>query len=152
MISLHNVACLTALVVAACGGAQVPDDGARDAIAPALAGTWVGAMEVSTPGQRGMRDATISIALESDTRAAISGLCPGSDATLRVVGSGTRLAWADTFSCPTSILAGCETAVAVLTDVKVSLFAGTSINIEAGGTVTGCGTTEPLHLMFDGTR
>jgi hypothetical protein len=149
--------CLLALAIGlfplfgftACGPAPEPPE---DAIADAMVGTWRGPMDIVSTGSHTSVESTVVVAIATPVRAEISGLCQNMSAVLPIVGSGTRLAWQDTFSCPPAVFNGCEASVVVFTDVSVSLFSGSNLNITATGTATGCGATVPLRVVFDGLR
>jgi outer membrane protein assembly factor BamB len=141
------VACSTSCSDDSPSGPQLP---AQD-YADRFTGVWYGSVSGSRAGDEiPPQGAATEITSDSPNHVALSGVCPdGSPAQALVTGPATL--WVARTTCPAVQLVGCD---AVTFDIEsgFGILTNGTLSVVFDGVLRGCGTSEPIELVFGGSR
>jgi len=141
-----------AAVLCACGNSGSP-------LNAAMAGNWqgpifiAGALDASSQEYQIMGELNFQgqiITTVNGNTLTVTEICPDETGNVTANGSGDEATWSGNYACPAVPVTDCA-AVTITYSKETVTLNGSTLTVNATGTVTGCGTSGLITVAFSGT-
>ena len=146
---MRNGLMLTCLALCACGSSN-----GSSGLNAAFAKTWTGTTTTTVSGQTFTGTNGHLTITVSGNNATVNTVCPDASGSVNATGSGNSASWSGTLACPPVQVTGCPSSLTLTyTTATLTLSSDNkTLNVQAGGTVSGCNfNNTPFTTTFAGT-
>ena len=143
----HHMRKVILVLIAAAAGCGGSSGGNLD---PALGGTWSGTATLTLAGgspQQFSGDLTLAVSGQNAT----VNVCLDGSGPITMHGSGQSASWQGSMACAPVQFTGCAAVTLTFQSASVSLN-GSTLTVQSGGSLSGCGTTLGFTLGLSGTK
>jgi hypothetical protein len=141
-----------AALLCACGNSGSP-------LNTAMAGSWQGPIAIGGALDASFQEGQIIgelnyqgqiITIVNGNALTVTEICPDKTETVTANGSGNEATWSGNYACPAVPVTNCA-AVTITYSNATATLNGSTLTVNATGTLTGCGTSGAITLAFSGT-